>query len=294
MPSRQPVPHLLPHVGERARTGCTRRLRRLRQAPRPAAPSRSPAAAPWRTGCACPWWRRWWSRACRCSRGPRPAWGLGEEGEEAVAARPTVCGRAWRKRRCGTAPAARRARAAQRDETLRRHAGRRRRPPPPGTRLALDGERLLDGGAQRLHHGCVPKVVHNVLQDVLVRLGAGQAGGSEGGGERGRGGGTLSAAAAGSGCTSGASPAAGRHRPSPAPAPPAPGARHPAPRKQSNTPPRAPHHKAEGAEDDQDGDVGPHVRDGGADALPRALLPRARHHLDLPRRRGRWERRLRE
>ena len=50
-------------------------------------------------------------------------------------------------------------------------------------------------------------------------------------------------------------------------------------------PPLAPgqptHHKAQGAEDDEDGDVGAHVGDGGADALPRALLPRPRHHLDL-------------
>ena len=35
--------------------------------------------------------------------------------------------------------------------------------------LVLDGEGLLDGGPQRLHHLGVLEVVHDVLQDVLVR-----------------------------------------------------------------------------------------------------------------------------
>jgi len=35
--------------------------------------------------------------------------------------------------------------------------------------LVLDGEGFLNGGPQRLHHLRVLKVVHDVLQDVLVR-----------------------------------------------------------------------------------------------------------------------------
>ncbi len=54
-----------------------------------------------------------------------------------------------------------------------------------GHLLRLDGEGLLDGGAEQLQHGVVLEVIHNVLQDVLVGLGGGGRGGGRGaGGER--------------------------------------------------------------------------------------------------------------